>query len=86
MLIIIQLEILPEIILVHKHRVNLGNHPCIILGYHVKYISGSIEISDEHDFFRWVDVENYKPETLFSEYMLEAVQVYLKKYSQSKEF
>ncbi|MCB1177957.1 MAG: NUDIX domain-containing protein [Leptospiraceae bacterium] len=70
-----------DIILVHKHRVNLGNHPCVILGYHADYISGDIKISDEHDYFDWVDIKTYKPEVLFSEFMLEAVKQYIKKYS-----
>lgn len=73
-----QFELRPEIILVHKHRVNLGNHPCIILGYHADFIGGEIIISDEHDYHEWVDIKTYKPETLFSEYMLEAVNIYLK--------
>ena len=77
----IKLEINPEIILIHKHRVNLGNHPCVILGYHVEYLSGEIQISDEHDFFKWVDVRTFQPEELFSEYMLEAVQLYLQRFS-----
>jgi 8-oxo-dGTP diphosphatase len=74
------IELDPEIILVHKHRVNLGNHPCLIFGYHATYQSGEIKISDEHEFFEWVDVKTYRPETLFSEYMLEAVKLYLKKH------
>lgn len=77
----ISLNIKEDIILVQKHRVNLGNHPCVILGYHVEYESGEIQISDEHDFLEWVNIKAYKPETLFSEYMLEAVQKYIQKYA-----
>ncbi len=67
--------------LIHKHRVNEGNHPCIILGYHAKLLKGNIRMSDEHDFMEWVNVKNYNPSPLFTEYMLEAVQVYLKEYA-----
>lgn len=74
-----KVEINPNPIIVHKHLVNDGNHPCIIIGYDGKYISGEIEISDEHDYFKWVDVNDYKADELFSEYMLEAVNVYLKR-------
>lgn len=72
-----KLRIDPEVRLVHKHRVNLGNHPCIILGYDCEYLSGEIQISEEHDYFQWVDVRNYDPSVLFSEFMLEAMQKYL---------
>ena len=74
-----QVKINPVPILVHKHRVNEGNHPCVIIGYDGIFLSGEISISDEHDFFQWVDVNTYKPEELFSEYMLDAVNVYLKR-------
>lgn len=70
----------PEVRLVYKHRVNLGNHPCIILGYDCEYLSGEIQISEEHDFFQWVDVRTYDPSVLFSEYMLEAMQKYLSRF------
>jgi 8-oxo-dGTP diphosphatase len=73
----IQLKIFPDVILVHKHMVNLGKHPCIILGYDCEYISGEVEISEEHDFFQWVDMESFQPANFFSEYMLEAVQKFL---------
>ncbi len=74
-----QVKINPVPILVHKHRVNEGNHPCVIIGYDGIFQSGEISISDEHDFFQWVDVNTYKPEELFSEYMLDALNVYLKR-------
>ena len=72
-----QIRIGAEVSLVHKHRVNLGNHPCIILGYDCEFVSGDIQISEEHDYFEWVDIHTFKPNTLFSEYMLEAVEKYL---------
>lgn len=75
----IQLKIFPEVVLVHKHMVNLGKHPCIILGYDCEYISGDIKISDEHDYFKWVDISTFQAEGFFSEYMLEAMQKYLSK-------
>ena len=74
-----KVKVNPEPILVHKHLVNDGNHPCVIIGYDAIYESGEISISEEHDFFKWVDVTNYKPEELFSEYMLDAANIYLKR-------
>ncbi len=68
----------PEPILIQKHRVEDGKHPCIIIGYNADYVSGEIEISDEHDYVEWVSIPNYQPEILFKDYMLEAVQKYLK--------
>jgi 8-oxo-dGTP pyrophosphatase MutT (NUDIX family) len=58
-----KLKISEDVVLIHKHRVNLGNHPCVILGYDCEYISGEINISDEHDFFEWVDIKTFKAET-----------------------
>jgi 8-oxo-dGTP diphosphatase len=74
------LKISEDVVLIHKHRVNLGNHPCVILGYDCEYISGEINISDEHDFFEWVDIKTFKAETFYSEYMLEAVSKYLSRF------
>ncbi|HMV41102.1 MAG TPA: NUDIX domain-containing protein [Leptospiraceae bacterium] len=76
-----QVDISPKPILVHKHLVNDGNHPCVIVGYSGVYRSGEISISDEHDFFKWVDVKTYQPDELFSEYMLDAVKLYLKEFA-----
>lgn len=75
-----QIVIHPEIILVHKHLVNLGNHPCVIFGYHANYVSGELRISEEHDYFSWVNVHTFQPDSLFSEYMLEAVKIYLDRF------
>ncbi|MDX1958403.1 MAG: NUDIX hydrolase [Leptospiraceae bacterium] len=72
-----KIKIYPDIFIVHKHRVNNGNHPCIIFGYKAEYVSGEIILSEEHDFYKWVDIKTYKPETLFSEYMLETMNEYL---------
>ncbi|TGL60336.1 NUDIX hydrolase [Leptospira ognonensis] len=77
----IEIEVNPKPFLIHKHRVNEGNHPCVIIGYHAKLIKGKIEMSDEHDFMEWVDVKKYDPTPLFTEYMLDAVRVYLKEYA-----
>jgi 8-oxo-dGTP pyrophosphatase MutT (NUDIX family) len=76
-----QYEIEPKPFLIHKHRVTEGNHPCIILGYKGIYRGGEIVLSDEHDFMEWVDINNYKPDSFFEDYMLEAVQIYLKEYA-----
>lgn len=77
----VDIQIKPEPILIHKHRVNEGNFPCIIIGYVAELKSGELILSDEHDYMEWVDVKSYNPSPLFSEYMLEAVQIYLKKYA-----
>lgn len=71
----------PEPIFFHKHRVNEGNHPCIIIAYSAEHVAGDVLISDEHDFLDWVDVKSFQPEGFFSEYMLEAVRIYIKKYA-----
>ena len=72
-----KIKIEPTPYFIHKHLVNDGNHPCIIIAYTANYISGDIKISDEHDFYKWVDVYSYEANELFSEYMLEAVNLYL---------
>ncbi|GBF51491.1 nudix hydrolase [Leptospira ryugenii] len=77
----VKINLNPEPFLIHKHRVNEGNHPCIIIAYHAQLLSGEIVMSDEHDFLEWVDVSTYNPSPLFTEYMLEAVQKYLKQYA-----
>jgi 8-oxo-dGTP pyrophosphatase MutT (NUDIX family) len=74
-------EVNPEPILVHKHRVTDGNHPCIIIGYSGKYLGGEIGLSEEHDFLDWVNIQDFQPESFFSDYMLEAVEKYLKQYA-----
>lgn len=71
----------PNPIIIHKHKVIEGNHPCIIIGYEGKYLSGEVEMSDEHDYLEWVNVKTYDPSTLFEDYMLDAVRKYLKEYA-----
>ena len=34
--------------------------PFLLVGFHCKYISGSIRLSHEHDEFHWVDKLSYK--------------------------
>lgn len=77
----VKVKINPKPFLVHKHKVNEGNHPCVILGYHAEWISGNIKMSTEHDFMEWVNVKTYNPSPLFTEYMLETVELYLKEYA-----
>lgn len=80
-----KVKIESEPVLVHKHLVNDEKQPCVIIGYQAEHVSGEIQISDEHEFYKWVDVYSYNPEELFSEYMLEAVQLYLKKVKEWKK-
>jgi 8-oxo-dGTP pyrophosphatase MutT (NUDIX family) len=77
----VKIKVNPKPFMFHKHRVNEGNHPCVIIGYHAELISGKIRMSDEHDFMEWVNINNYNPSPLFTEYMLDAVKVYLNEYA-----
>ncbi|MDF3820703.1 NUDIX domain-containing protein [Leptospira sp. 96542] len=77
----VKISVNSEPLFVHKHRVEDGNLPCIIIGYSAELLAGEITLSDEHDFMDWVDVRSYDPSSLFSEYMLDAVNLYLKKYA-----
>ncbi|MGQ2842201.1 NUDIX hydrolase, partial [Leptospira interrogans] len=40
-----------------------------------------IILSDEHDYISWEKVQTYEPSPLFTEYMLDAVNLYLKEYA-----
>ena len=71
------LEIDPEPVFTKKHRVEEGNFPCIILAYRANFLTGEIRLSDEHDYFEWVDLKTYNPKILFSAYMLDAVEFYI---------
>lgn len=73
------ISILSEPILIAKHKIINGNHPCLIIGYEGKWNDGTITLSDEHDFLDWVDIYTYNPDSLFNGYMLDAVRMYLKK-------
>ncbi|WP_108929930.1 NUDIX domain-containing protein [Leptospira johnsonii] len=75
-----EIKIHPRPILIHKHRVSDGNHPCVIVAYHGEFISGEIALSDEHDYIAWVDAATYDPKPLFFEYMLDALHLYQKEY------
>jgi len=77
----IKIDLNPKPFLIHKHRVNEENVPCIILAYHAKLISGKIQMSDEHDYMEWVDIKNYNPTPLFTEYMLDTISLYLKEHA-----
>ncbi|PJZ67023.1 NUDIX hydrolase [Leptospira wolffii] len=76
-----KIKIHPKPILIHKHRVNDGNHPCVIVAYHGEFLSGEIKLSDEHDYIAWVDAISYDPSQLFFEYMLDAIRLYQKEYA-----
>lgn len=76
-----QYEINPDPIIIHKHRVTEGNHPCIIIGYSGIFKGGNIIMSDEHDYMEWVDIKSFDPSKFFEDYMLEAVRKYLTNYA-----
>ncbi|EMO52836.1 NUDIX domain-containing protein [Leptospira noguchii] len=77
----VQIRVSPKPLFIHKHRVNEGNFPCIIIAYHADYLGGDIILSDEHDYIAWENVQTYEPSPLFTEYMLDAVNLYLKEYA-----
>ncbi|MBM9499288.1 NUDIX hydrolase [Leptospira sp. 201903071] len=77
----VQIEVSAKPLFIHKHRVNEGNFPCIIVAYHANFLGGEIRLSEEHDYIAWENVHSYNPSPLFSEYMLDAVNLYLKEYS-----
>ncbi|WP_061247983.1 NUDIX domain-containing protein [Leptospira alstonii] len=77
----VRIKISPKPLFVHKHRVNEGNFPCVIIAYHAEFLEGEIILSDEHDYIAWERVQSYKPSPLFTEYMLDAVNLYLKEYA-----
>ncbi|MCW7468954.1 NUDIX domain-containing protein [Leptospira kanakyensis] len=77
----IKIDVSPDPIFIHKHMVNEGNIPCVIVAYTANLLAGDIQLSEEHDFMDWVNIKTFDPSKLFSEYMLEAVQLYLKKYA-----
>ena len=41
-----------------EHR----NYPKVVylVGFKCKYVSGNLNLSDEHDQFKWIDSDNYK--------------------------
>ncbi len=77
----VQIRVSPKPLFIHKHRVNEGNFPCIIIAYHAEFLGGEIQLSEEHDYIAWENVHSYNPSPLFSEYMLDAVNLYLKEYA-----
>ncbi|ALO24488.1 NUDIX hydrolase [Leptospira borgpetersenii serovar Ballum] len=77
----IKIKVFPKPLFVHKHKVNEGNFPCIIIAYHANFLGGEIILSDEHDYIAWKNVRTFEPNPLFTEYMLDAVNLYLKEYA-----
>ncbi|TGK28096.1 NUDIX hydrolase [Leptospira gomenensis] len=77
----VRIRVRQKPLFVHKHRVNEGNFPCIIIAYHADFLGGEIVLSEEHDYIAWENVKTYDPNSLFSEYMLDAVNLYLKEYA-----
>ncbi len=77
----VRIKVFPKPLFVHKHKVNEGNFPCIIIAYHANFLGGEIILSDEHDYIAWKNVRTFEPNPLFTEYMLDAVNLYLKEYA-----
>ncbi|MBE8398324.1 NUDIX hydrolase, partial [Leptospira borgpetersenii serovar Hardjo-bovis] len=65
----VQIRVSTKPLFIHKHKVNEGNFPCIIIAYHADYLGGDIILSDEHDYISWEKVQTYEPSPLFTEYM-----------------
>lgn len=66
--------------LIHKHHVDIENASCIFVGYHAKYLSGELKLSNEHDYSEWSNVYEYNPEGLFKGYFLDIMKLYLNEY------
>lgn len=77
----VRIDVRQKPLFIHKHRVNEGNFPCIIIAYHADFLGGEIVLSEEHDYMAWENVNSYDPGSLFSEYMFDAVNLYLKEYA-----
>ncbi len=52
----VRIKVFPKPLFVHKHKVNEGNFPCIIIAYHANFLGGEIILSDEHDYIAWKNV------------------------------
>lgn len=63
----IKIKVFPKPLFVHKHKVNEGNFPCIIIAYHANFLGGEIILSDEHDYIAWKNVRTFEPNPLFTE-------------------
>ncbi len=77
----VRIKVFPKPLFVHKHKVNEGNFPCIIIAYHANFLGGEIILSEEHDYIAWKNIRTFEPNPLFTEYMLDAVNLYLKEYA-----
>lgn len=49
------------------------------VGYEAHYKGGEITLGKNHDEYRWVDVHDFKPETLFEGGWLVGLQTYLER-------
>jgi 8-oxo-dGTP pyrophosphatase MutT (NUDIX family) len=47
------------------------------VGYEVSYLGGEIMLGEHHDEYRWVNINNFQPETLFEGGWLTGLQQYL---------
>lgn len=65
-------------IFLFPHRIVNGGHEALGIAYQARYLGGEIQISDEHDFMQWVDIDSYNPSPMFSDHMLEAVRRFQK--------
>ncbi len=80
----IVIEIDREPIFVKDHRMEADNFPCVLVAYSGIYIGGEIRLSNEHDFFKWVDIHEFDPKGFFSSTMLKAVEHYLQKFGKKQ--
>ncbi len=60
----IKIKVFPKPLFVHKHKVNEGNFPCIIIAYHANFLGGEIILSDEHDYIAWKNVRTFERSNL----------------------
>ena len=58
-----EIEVLnPFAVWYHEFPKNHRNYPKVVylVAFKCKYVSGELKLSEEHDNFKWVDIDNYK--------------------------
>jgi len=69
----------PEPLFVFPHYIRKAKSPALGIAFEAEYLGGEVRLSDEHVDFRWVACSSYDPQQDFKEYLLHAVERYLKR-------
>lgn len=71
----------PVVFFRHERIEHSTNEPVRIfaVGYEAKYISGELELGDNHDRYEWVNITNFKPQDYFAGGWLKGLKEYLDK-------